>query len=286
MMNRGSNVFAGEDSSTPLDVSTASGKKLDKAKGRSDLGSIIAHDSTRFHNAPKSRVTANSQANETILHQGEGQHIWKQELDSKTAQKKGLAGSGGLVAQFNAARVNQKTQNREFFTRKTHQRATSALPTHGKSSKSLNLGIGARAQLVKNEGEKGESFGAIKHKDRYGHQIDPNTGGDGMARASKKNVSQIFKEDPDFKEKPGKKIFAAKNAETEKSSDMIYKGKKPVTAPYTAQASSITLKHQVQQVQHGKPGEVQRFGALTARELARPESATIKTGKRTAFGST
>lgn len=78
MMNRGSNVFAGEDSSGPLDVSTASGKKLDRTKGRSEVGSIIAHNSARFHQAPKTqRVTANSQANETILHQGEGQNIWK-----------------------------------------------------------------------------------------------------------------------------------------------------------------------------------------------------------------
>lgn len=134
------------------------------------------------------------------------------------------------MAQLNAARVTQKSQNRDFFSKKTHQRATSALPTHGISSKPANLGIsglGSRGTQVRQEGE---SFGVIRHKDRYGHQIDPNTGGDGLARASKKNVSQIFKEDPDFREKPGKKIFAAKNQETEKSSDMIYKGKKPVTA--------------------------------------------------------
>ena len=47
------------------------------------MGSIIAHDSTRTFEAPKThRITANAQSTIEILHQAQGKDVWKKLSDT------------------------------------------------------------------------------------------------------------------------------------------------------------------------------------------------------------
>ena len=93
------------------------------------------------------------------------------------------------MSQLTNARVEHKLANREFFSKKTHARTASALPSHGVGSKVQNAGMQTSKRGSGATQDDPERFGVLKYKDQYGHAIEPNSGTEGLARRSQKNIS-------------------------------------------------------------------------------------------------